>query len=188
LINHKELAMSNLVSRSKPKGIKFLQSLSSPALASIGVLGAIFALQLPIFLYFAVALSILFLRFPDVGLAFASSRWFQRLGGWKTCGVLLGVLFFSAIVASADPAAAQLFDTVENEANSIFGDYLDSNIVTFLFGVLRIVIWVAAAGFVFFAVYQAQRGEQWQPLIQNAFIVVAAVVLIEGLSAFFFGG
>ena len=52
---------------------------------------------------------------------------------------------------------------------------------------MRVVVWVSAVGFIFFAVYQAQRGEQWQPLVQNAFIVVAAVVVVEGMSRLFFG-
>ncbi|WNZ44139.1 hypothetical protein Q2T42_20115 [Leptolyngbya boryana CZ1] len=57
-----------------------------------------------------------------------------------------------------------------------------------MFGLLRVVVWVSAVGFILFAVYQAQRGEQWQPLMQNAFIVIAAVVVVEGLSSLFFGG
>jgi hypothetical protein len=69
-----------------------------------------------------------------------------------------------------------------------FGEYLDTAIVVFLFGLIRVVIWVSGVGFVFFAIYQAQRGEQWQPLAQNAFIIVAAVVLVEALSNMFFGG
>ncbi|MEO0376016.1 MAG: hypothetical protein AAF329_15630, partial [Cyanobacteria bacterium P01_A01_bin.17] len=77
--------------------------------------------------------------------------------------------------------------TVEDQAQTLFGEYLDSGIIAFIFGVLRIVIWVSAVGFVFFAVYQAQRGEQWQPLLQNAFIIIAAVVIVEGLSRLFFG-
>ena len=80
-----------------------------------------------------------------------------------------------------------MFDTVESEADSIFGDYLDAGIIDFIFGLLRIVVWVSAVGFIFFAVYQAQRGEQWQPLLQNAFIIIAAVVIVEGLSQLFFG-
>ncbi len=107
---------------------------------------------------------------------------------WKMIGVVLGTCLFFSIVGHADPASAQLFKTVESQVKTIFGTNLDASIVTFLFGVLRIVIWVTAVGFILFAVYQAQRGEQWQPLMQNAFIVVAAVVVVEGMSKLFFGG
>ena len=112
---------------------------------------------------------------------------FTQLRRWRIIGVLLGTLLFAFILTQANPAFAQLFDTVESEAKSTFGTYLDQDILTFLFSMMRIVIWVAAVGFVFFAVYQAQRGEQWQPLLQNAFIIIAAVVVVEGLSKLFFG-
>ena len=102
-------------------------------------------------------------------------------------GIVAGTLLFASIICQADPASAQLFNTAEQQANTIFGAYLQDGIIAFLFGLLRIVIWVSAVGFIFFAVYQAQRGEQWQPLIQNAFIVVAAVVVVEGISRLFFG-
>jgi len=118
--------------------------------------------------------------------AFIAQR-FQHLGGWRMLGVLGGVLLFIGITTHANPAIAQLFDTVEGEAEAIFGEYLDGEIIGFIFGLLRIVVWVSAVGFIFFAVYQAQRGEQWQPLVQNAFIVIAAVVVVEGLSRLFFG-
>ena len=115
------------------------------------------------------------------------TQWFRRLGGWRLGGAIAGTLLFIAILLHPEPALAQLFNSVEEEANTIFGTYLDEGIVGFLFGMLRIVIWVSAVGFVFFAVYQAQRGEQWQPLLQNAFIIIAAVVVVEGLSQLFFG-
>ena len=111
-----------------------------------------------------------------------------KLGHWNLTGVVLGTLLFAGILLQADPVLAQLFEQAESQAETIFGQYLDQEIISFLFGLLRIVIWVTAIGFVFFAVYQAQRGEQWQPLLQNAFIVIAAVVVVEGLSALFFGG
>ncbi len=112
----------------------------------------------------------------------------QSISGWKLTGVFLGVLLFFSIISHADPASAQLFKTVEAQAKTIFGSNIDASIITFMFGMLRIVIWVTAVGFIFFAVYQAQRGEQWQPLMQNAFIVIAAVVIVEGMSKLFFGG
>ena len=111
----------------------------------------------------------------------------HRPGKWRILGVIAGVLLFIGITSQADPASAQLFDTVESEAESIFGEYLEGGIIGFMFGLLRIVVWVSAVGFIFFAVYQAQRGEQWQPLLQNAFIIVAAIVIVEGLSRLFFG-
>ena len=112
---------------------------------------------------------------------------FRGLSGWTLLGIVTGILLFISITSHADPAMAQLFDTVEGQAQNIFGQYLDGNIITFMFGILRLVVWVSAVGFVFFAVYQAQRGEQWQPLLQNAFIIIAAVVIVEGLSRLFFG-
>jgi hypothetical protein len=112
---------------------------------------------------------------------------FRGLSGWTLLGLVTGILLFISITSHANPAMAQLFDTVEGQAQNIFGQYLDGDIITFMFGILRLVIWVSAVGFVFFAVYQAQRGEQWQPLLQNAFIIIAAVVIVEGLSRLFFG-
>ena len=103
-------------------------------------------------------------------------------------GVCLGVVLFCGITTHADPASAQLFKNVETQVTSIFGSNIDQTVIAFLFGVLRIVIWVTSVGFILFAVYQAQRGEQWQPLMQNAFIVVAAVVVVEGMGKLFFGG
>ncbi|WP_121969225.1 hypothetical protein [Leptolyngbya sp. BC1307] len=112
----------------------------------------------------------------------------QSISGWKAIGVFFGVLLFFGIISHAAPASAQLFKNVESQVTTIFGNNIDASIIAFMFGVLRIVIWVTAVGFIFFAVYQAQRGEQWQPLMQNAFIVIAAVVIVEGMSKLFFGG
>ena len=120
---------------------------------------------------------------------FSVSRypWMTRFCNWKIGGVFLGTLLFCAVITHADPASAQLFNNVESQVKTIFGSNIDASIITFMFGVLRIVVWVTSVGFILFAVYQAQRGEQWQPLMQNAFIVVAAVVIVEGMSQLFFG-
>lgn len=120
-------------------------------------------------------------------LSFTHYPWLSRFSGWKMLGVCIGVLLFCSITTHADPASAQLFKTVESQVKTIFGTNIDQTIISFMFGVLRIVIWVTSVGFILFAVYQAQRGEQWQPLMQNAFIVVAAVVVVEGMSKVFFG-
>lgn len=124
---------------------------------------------------------------PRVHTLSRVSRHVRRFN-WKTVGIFLGILLFCGILLHADYASAQLFDNVETQVQSIFGDNIDDSIISFMFGVLRIVIWVTSVGFILFAVYQAQRGEQWQPLMQNAFIVVAAVVVVEGMSQLFFGG
>ncbi|MBN8563517.1 MAG: hypothetical protein J0L70_23545 [Leptolyngbya sp. UWPOB_LEPTO1] len=112
----------------------------------------------------------------------------KRLPSFTAFGVLLGTLVFFAIAFHSNPVHAQLFNQAEQQTTSIFGQYLGNNIIPFMFGLLRVVVWVSAVGFILFAVYQAQRGEQWQPLMQNAFIVIAAVVVVEGLSSLFFGG
>ena len=80
---------------------------------------------------------------------------FRGLSGWTLLGLVTGILLFISITSHANPAMAQLFDTVEGQAQTIFGQYLDGNIITFMFGILRLVVWVSAVGFVFFAVYQA---------------------------------
>jgi hypothetical protein len=126
------------------------------------------------------------LTLPRAGAKLAHFK-FRGFSRWTLLGVVAGILLFTGITSYANPAMAQLFDTVEGQAQNIFGQYLDGDIITFMFGILRLVIWVSAVGFVFFAVYQAQRGEQWQPLLQNAFIIIAAVVIVEGLSRLFFG-
>ncbi|MEM8503373.1 MAG: hypothetical protein AAF716_09500 [Cyanobacteria bacterium P01_D01_bin.1] len=125
--------------------------------------------------------------FLSVRLSAIQSSRLSRAFNWKIIGVCLGVLLFCSITTHADPASAQLFNNVESQVKTIFGTNIDQSIISFLFGVLRIVIWVTSVGFILFAVYQAQRGEQWQPLMQNAFIVVAAVVVVEGMSKLFFG-
>ena len=112
----------------------------------------------------------------------------RSISVWKVVGVFLGVLLFFSIISHTTPASAQLFKNVETQVKTIFGSNIDASIIAFMFGMLRIVIWVTAVGFIFFAVYQAQRGEQWQPLMQNAFIVIAAIVIVEGMSKLFFGG
>ncbi|MBD1842513.1 hypothetical protein H6F89_03595 [Cyanobacteria bacterium FACHB-63] len=142
----------------------------------------------PVSIWFMVALAALVVRFVEWVPLLTSHPWFHRCGGWRMMGTIVAALCFASITLSSDSASAQLFNSAEQQANTIFGQYIDGGIITFLFGLLRIVVWVTAVGFVLFAVYQAQRGEQWQPLMQNAFIVVAAVVVVEGLSAMFFGG
>ena len=152
-----------------------------PALG-LGALGL--GLAVPIMGAIGLGLIMFFALAPTIWTRYPGLR---TLTGWRLFGIVAGVLLFIVITSHANPAMAQLFDTVESQAETLFGEYLDSGIIAFIFGVLRIVIWVSAVGFVFFAVYQAQRGEQWQPLLQNAFIIIAAVVIVEGLSRLFFG-
>ncbi|NET34889.1 MAG: hypothetical protein F6K19_23175 [Cyanothece sp. SIO1E1] len=152
-----------------------------------GLLILLLVLQFPHFMGLLVGIACLIGCFPQHLSTLTHHAWFKRSGGWKLAGVGLGMLLFVGIIFQADPALAQLFDQVESQAQGLFGQYLDQGIIAFLFGILRIVIWVSAIGFIFFAVYQAQRGEQWQPLLQNAFIIIAAVVVVEGLSTLFFG-
>ncbi len=179
--------MSNLTSRPK-NGVAFHPSQFTPAWICMGMGGLLLTAHFPVLLYFLIATVALCCRFPGAMNAIASHPQFQKLGGFKTLGVLTGALLFLSITLQGNPAMAQLFDQAETEVNNTFGQYLDGDIITFLFSLLRVVVWISAVGFVFFAVYQAQRGEQWQPLVQNAFIVIAAVVVVEGLSALFFGG
>jgi hypothetical protein len=146
------------------------------------------ALQSPLLLYLGLTLATFCLQFPAIASRVAVNSWIQKMGGIRRMGALAGTLLFLAITLHGDAAHAQLFNKAEQETNSIFGQYIDAKIVTFLFGLLRVVVWISAVGFVLFAVYQAQRGEQWQPLMQNAFIVIAAIVVVEGLSSLFFGG
>lgn len=173
------------------KGNHSLRLLSLPAFIALAIGGVFLVIQSSSALYFIVTLGYLCLRFPSAVSQFTiminCHPWFYRTGGLRTIGPCLGTLLFWSIIGTAEPVQAQIFDTAEDEVDSIFGEYLESEIITFLFGLIRVVIWVSAVGFVFFAIYQAQRGEQWQPLAQNAFIIVAAVVLVEGLSALFFG-
>jgi hypothetical protein len=149
---------------------------------------AFLAVRSPLLIDLACLSALACLRFPSTAAYLTTHPWFQRLGGMRTVGILGGTLMFCAIAAHGDAAQAQLFNKAEQQTNGIFGPYIDASIVKFLFGMLRVVVWISAVGFVLIAVYQAQRGEQWQPLIQNAFIIIAAVVVVEGLSAMFFGG
>lgn len=157
-----------------------------PFLTGLGLTALMVITQFPISIGFLLA--ILAIRFSVWIPLLTSHRWFRQSEGWRMLVAVLGAFCFAGIVLHSDAATAQLFNSAEQQANSIFGQYIDAGIITFLFGLLRIVVWITAVGFVLFAVYQAQRGEQWQPLMQNAFIIVAAVVVVEGLSAMFFGG
>jgi hypothetical protein len=154
------------------------------ALASCFIATILLMLQSPMPLYLGLVAALFYLCYPQIAL----HPWFQTIGGMRTICIIGGTLVFAAIALHGDPAHAQLFNKAEQQTNSIFGQYLDASIIKFMFGLLRVVVWISAVGFVLFAVYQAQRGEQWQPLMQNAFIVIAAVVVVEGLSSLFFGG
>jgi hypothetical protein len=156
-------------------------------LCSLTAVGCLLT-QLPTLLYLGCLLFLLFWRFPNSARYLITHPWFQKIGGMRTICIVGGTLVFAAIALHGDPAHAQLFNKAEQQTNSIFGQYLDASIVKFMFGLLRVVVWISAVGFVLFAVYQAQQGEQWQPLMQDAFIVIAAVVVVEGLSSLFFGG
>jgi hypothetical protein len=163
---------------------KALQQDIFPWLA-LGLVALLLTVQFPHLLGLMVLLMALAIRFSAALRRLPRHPLFVTVGGWKTVGILVGVLLFAGISMGADPALA-IFDKAEQQATSIFGEYIDGKIITFLFGLLRIVVWISAVGFILFAVYQAQRGEQWQPLMQNAFIVIAAIVVVEGLSSMFF--
>jgi hypothetical protein len=158
------------------------------ALTGCLLAAAILIVQSPLLLYLSCIASLICLRFPKVSAYLMLHPWIQKMGGMRTVGILGGTLVFCAVALHSDTAQAQLFKNAEQQTNTIFGSYIDASIVKFMFGMLRVVVWISAVGFVLFAVYQAQRGEQWQPLMQNAFIVIAAVVVVEGLSTMFFGG
>ena len=151
----------------------------------LGLVAVFVALVMPHMIGVLGAIAILCNRYPHLWPP--SHPRLRAVSRWKAIGVLLGTCLFASIISHADPALAQLFGDAESEATGIFGQYIDQSIISFLFGLMRVLVWVASVGFVFFAVYQAQRGEQWQPLLQNAFIVIAAVVVVEGLGALFFG-
>jgi hypothetical protein len=157
---------------------------STLALACCFVSTIFLIVQSPMLLYLGLIAALVYRRYPQIVM----HPWIQKMGGMQTIGILGGTLVFAAIALHGDPAHAQLFKNAEQQTNGIFGSYIDPSIVKFMFGLLRVVVWISAVGFVLFAVYQAQRGEQWQPLMQNAFIVIAAVVVVEGLSSLFFGG
>ncbi len=166
--------------------LKLLGNEPLAKLLGMSLVGGLILVHIPGCGYWCLSLLAIALRFPHLINGNALTR-YHRLLTWKTVGILLGSLLFILIALHPEPASAQLFKTAEEQANTIFGNYIDKGILTFLFGMLRIVIWVSGVGFVMLAVYQAQRGEQWQPLIQNAFIIVAAIVVVEGLSSMFFG-
>lgn len=157
-------------------------------------IAALFASSLFLILPFQVAFSfsvffgIFGLRYSWIVRMIAFHPRLRAIANFRSIGTFIGILLFLSITIHANPAFAQIFDQAEDQVTAIFGEYLDTAIVVFLFGLIRVVIWVSGVGFVFFAIYQAQRGEQWQPLAQNAFIIVAAVVLVEALSNMFFGG
>ncbi|MBW4542511.1 MAG: hypothetical protein KME43_25775 [Myxacorys chilensis ATA2-1-KO14] len=167
---------------------RYLFSQFIPFVTCLGLTALLVIAHFPISIGLMLALAALVLRFFEWIPILTAHPWFRQCGGWRMFSAIVGALFFAGILIHSGPASAQLFNSAEQQATSIFGQYIDSGIITFLFGLLRIVVWITAVGFVLFAVYQAQRGEQWQPLMQNAFIVVAAVVVVEGLSAMFFGG
>lgn len=177
-----------------PNAARFASSL--PGLAAIVSAGLFFLCPFRVALYLAILTGCFCLRNPSAVRFIAHKQtqiirrypWLKRIFSVRAIAIWIGTLLFLLITLTSNPAFAQMFKQAEEQVTSIFGTYLEGDIITFLFGMIRVVVWVSGVGFVFFAIYQAQRGEQWQPLAQNAFIIVAAVVLVEGLSTLFFGG
>lgn len=97
-------------------------------------------------------------------------------------GIWLGTSLFATIAAPADAA---IFDTAEQYTNQIFGSYIDSSMITLIFGFLRISAFILGAAFVLLALEKARHGENWQPFAWNAFAVLMVVVLVEGMSTLF---
>jgi hypothetical protein len=170
------------------RGVISSQASYLAAIATLFASSLFLILPFQVAFYSSVFLGIFGLRYPWVVRAIALHPRLRAIANFRSVGSFIGILLFLSITIHANPAFAQIFDQAEDQVTTIFGEYLDTAIVVFLFGLIRVVIWVSGVGFVFFAIYQAQRGEQWQPLAQNAFIIVAAVVLVEALSNMFFGG
>lgn len=101
---------------------------------------------------------------------------------WKWVGVIAGISLFALIVT---PAQAAIFDTAEKYTTQIFGTYIDSSMITLIFGFLRISSFILGAAFVMLALEKARHGENWQPFAWNAFAVLMVVVLVEGMSSLF---
>lgn len=101
---------------------------------------------------------------------------------WKWMGAIAGIILFALIVT---PAQAAIFDTAEQYTSQIFGPYIDSGMITLIFGFLRISAFILGAAFVLLALEKARHGENWQPFAWNAFAVLMVVVLVEGMSGLF---
>lgn len=101
---------------------------------------------------------------------------------WKWIGAIAGISLFALIVT---PAQAAIFDTAEKYTTQIFGTYIDSAMITLIFGFLRISAFILGAAFVLLALEKARHGENWQPFAWNAFAVLMVVVLVEGMSTLF---
>jgi hypothetical protein len=168
-------------------GVDLSQAFCFAAIVALFASSLFLILPFQVAFYSSVFLGVFGLRYPWIVRAIALHPRLRAIANFRSIGTFIGILLFLSITIHANPAFAQIFDQAESQVTAIFGEYLDSAIVVFLFGLIRVVIWVSGVGFVFFAIYQAQRGEQWQPLAQNAFIIVAAVVLVEALSNMFFG-
>jgi hypothetical protein len=106
-----------------------------------------------------------------------AQRW-----NWKWIGAIAGISLFALIVT---PAQAAIFDTAERYTTQIFGQYIDTSMITLIFGFLRISAFILGAAFVLLALEKARHGENWQPFAWNAFAVLMVVVLVEGMSALF---
>lgn len=107
---------------------------------------------------------------------------FQLAQRWKWIGAIAGISLFAVIVA---PAQAAIFDTAEKYTTEIFGQYIDTAMITLIFGFLRISSFILGAAFVLLALEKARHGENWQPFAWNAFAVLMVVVLVEGMSTLF---
>jgi hypothetical protein len=121
------------------------------ALACCFISAAVLVVQSPLLLYLSCLVALACLRFPQVAAYCTVHPWVQRLGGMRTIGILGGTLVFCTIALHGNPAHAQLFKNAEQQTNSIFGSYIDPSIVKFMFGLLRVVVWISAIGFVLFA-------------------------------------
>lgn len=173
----KNLSASQLLWSSKPS--RFALRTAVPALLLL-FLTCILAGKVPAL---AVALNLIA---AYVLVALLTMRIMPQLLGsarsWTWFGIASGVALFATIAAPADAA---IFDTAEKYTTQIFGKYIDTSMITLIFGFLRISSFILGAAFVLLALEKARHGENWQPFAWNAFAVLMIVVLVEGMSTLF---
>lgn len=114
-------------------------------------------------------------------------RLMRRHGVWKSIGSVVGaaILFLNL----DNPASAQvLFQGAETAVTSVFQPFLPSTqIIAFIFGAARFLIFAGALGLVAMAVVEARRGGSWEPWVTALASLAAAIALLQGASMMIFG-
>ncbi len=110
----------------------------------------------------------------------------KRFGVARTFGIVIGtLLMYLNMMPSA--SAQVLFTGAEAAVNATFGAYIDTAIITFLFGAARFLAFGGVIGLVGGAIAQGTQGRNWEPWVAAVVVVAIMVAVLEVASQLIFG-